>query len=139
MNAIKGEEFIRQAIRQHVAGPASDVFGGPGAAQAFAFEAKKCDLIEWIDGAQARIEFQAVNDPHRIAEPDMFRSQVAMAVDDVTAAHAAGNQRGSICQKASLCTGDPADETRRHVKTRVKQNTRVEIKALTPAAEMRFG
>jgi hypothetical protein len=125
MNAIKGEEFIRQAIRQHVAGPASDVFGGPGAAQAFAFEAKKCDLIEWIDGAQARIEFQAVDDPHLIAEPDMLRSQVPVSVNDVTTAHPAGDHRGSFCQKSRLYAGDLTDEARRQVKARIQQNTPV--------------
>jgi hypothetical protein len=84
------------------------------------------DLVERIDGAQARIEFQVIDNCHRIAEPNMFRAQVAMSVDDMTAAHALGNQCGSLNQKPALYAIDFSDQPRRKTKTRIKQNTSIE-------------
>jgi hypothetical protein len=49
-----------------------DVSPGPSRAEPFAFEVQVGDLVEGIDGAQAGVELQAVDDPDLGIEPDML-------------------------------------------------------------------
>jgi len=78
------------------------------------------DLVERIDGAQARMNSkQSIIVTDRRAT-NMFRAQVAMPAHDMTAAHALGNQ------KPALYTIDLSDEPRGKAKTRIEQNTSVE-------------
>ena len=51
-------------------------------AQPFAFEAQERDFVQRVDRAQPIVEFEAVDDPDRIAEPNVFRTQITMSVHE---------------------------------------------------------
>src|SRR5712672_1547704 len=133
---IKREKFLWQAVRQGEARMTLDVFPGPGTAEALAFDAEEGNLVKRIDGAQTAVEFQTVDDSHRIAEPNVFRTQVAVPVHDLTVTEAIGDQDGSLGQKPPLRLVDPSHQSGRQGKTRVKQNTLVVGQAAIPAAEV---
>src|SRR5712671_3933818 len=133
---IKREKFLWQAVRQDEARMTLDVFPGPGTAEALAFDAEEGNLVKRIDGAQTAVEFQTVDDSHRIAEPDVFRAQVAVPLHDVTVTDAIGDQDGSLGQKPPLRLVDLSHQSGRQGKTRVKQNTLVVGQAAIPAAEV---
>ena len=91
--AIEQKQLLGQPVAQAAHDAAPDVLAGPCGAEPLAFKAQECDLVEWIDRSQARIELQAVDDPDRIAEPDVLGAQVAVAVDDAARADALGQHR----------------------------------------------
>ena len=72
------------------------------------FQAQKCDLVEWIDRPQARIELEAIDDSDRLAEPNVLRAQVAVTVDD--AAGARGKRLSLMGEKPLLDSGNPPDK-----------------------------
>src|SRR5262249_804598 len=102
VTSIEREELFGHAVRQGEARTTLHVFPGPVAAQSLAFDTEKGNLVKRIDGAQTRIEFQTVDYSHRIAEPNVFRAQVAVPVHDLTATNAIGDQNGSLGQKPAL-------------------------------------
>ena len=113
------------AVVERVHDAAPQIFAGPGGAQPLAFDAEERDFVEGIDHAQARVEFQAVDDADRIADPNMFGAQVAMAVDDVARSHALGQKLGPFGQEAALHGVDVAHRPDRQVKARVEKNTAI--------------
>jgi hypothetical protein len=44
----------------------------PGCPEALALERQECQFIDGVDGAQARVEFEAIDDAHLIIEPDVL-------------------------------------------------------------------
>jgi hypothetical protein len=87
-----------------------DVFSCPCSAEAVAFEAQECNLIERIDRPQARIEFEAVDDSNWIAEPNVLGAQVAVSVDNAAVAHARGERLSLLGEKSALDASDPPDK-----------------------------
>jgi len=102
MAAIKNKKLLGLAVVKRPSDMAPQIFAGPGGAQPFAFETQEGDLIERIDHAQAAVEFQTVDDAHRIAEANMFRTQVAMPVDDPALSHPLCQQNGALGQEPAL-------------------------------------
>ena len=88
MATIKSEKFIDRPVAQHAFHPALEIIADPGRAQPLAFEAEKGDLIERVDRPQPQIEFEAVNDPDFVIEPNVLGTQVAMPLDDPPVANA---------------------------------------------------
>ena len=83
MAAIKHKKFLRMSVVQRAHEAAVQIFAGPSGAEPLAFNTKEGDFIEGIDHPQPRVEFQAVDDAHWIAEANMFGAQVAVPIDDV--------------------------------------------------------
>lgn len=92
MAAIKEEQFLGEAVAQPVADPPLQVAARRRRSEPFAFEAEERNFIKWIDSPQAWIELEAIDNSNRIAEPDVFRSQVAVPIDNLAAANSAGEQ-----------------------------------------------
>ncbi len=88
---------------------AVQIFAGPGGTQPLAFNTEEGDFIEGIDHPQPRVEFQAVDDAHWIAEANMFGAQVAVPIDNVPRPHALGQKLGPLDQKAALHGVDVAN------------------------------
>jgi hypothetical protein len=83
--SVELEQLVGNSIWQTVHDVSFDVFARPGGAEAIAFDAQERDLVERVDGPQARVEFETIDDQHWIAEPDVLRPQVAMPVDNAAA------------------------------------------------------
>src|SRR6266853_6425748 len=133
---IKREKFLWQAVRQDEESMTLDVFPGPGTAEALAFDAEEGNLVKRIDGAQTAVEFETIDDFHRIAEPNVFRAQVAVPVHDLTVTDAVGDQDRSLGQKPALRPVDRSHQSGRQGETRVKQNASVVGKTAIPTVEV---
>ena len=66
-----------------------------------AFHAEKRNLVEWIDLAEFGVEFQSVENHDPVGKIHMFRTKIAMAVDDATIAHTLFKQRAIMASRAS--------------------------------------
>ena len=78
-----------------------------------AFDAEKGDFIERIDCPEFRVEFEAVDDPDGIIDPDVLGAQVSMAVHNITAAGARREQLLFRHKEPALSSVDPAYEPQR--------------------------
>ena len=125
MAAIKHKKLLRVAVVQRMHDAAAQIFAGPGGAKPLALDAKERYFVERIDHAQARIEFQTVDNAHRIAEANMFGAQVAMPVDDAPRSHALGEKFAALGQKAALHRVDVAHASGGQLKARVKQHAAI--------------
>ena len=96
MAAIKDKKFLRVSVVKRVHDAAVQIFAGPGGPQPLAFNTEKGDFIEGVDHSQPRVEFQAVNDAHWIAEANMFGAQVAVPIDNVPRPHTLGQKLGPL-------------------------------------------
>ncbi len=67
--------------RQHDAGPY--IVSGAFHAEVFTLKIEVCNLFQRIDGPKPRVELDAVDDLNFVSEPDVFRPQVPVAVDNV--------------------------------------------------------
>lgn len=139
MATIEYKQLVGEPVRQAAHDAPPDIFACPCGAEPVAFEAQECNLIEWIDRPQARIEFEAIDDPHRIAEPDMLRPQVAMSIDDATVANAISQHGSPIGEKPALDAGDAPDQPRRQAEASVEQHSPIVRQALMPIAQMDRG
>ena len=140
MAAIEQEQLLGQPVAQAAHDTTLDVFAGPSGAEPLAFEAQECDLVEWIDSPQARIELEAIDDPHRIAEPDVLGAQVAVSVDDAAARECAAGQRVSpMGKKPALNAVDPPDSPEGRPRRGVEQHSPIVRQALAPIAQMDRG
>lgn len=63
MAAIEREQFLDRPVTQHALHPPFDSGPDPSGTEPLAFETEESDLVERIDHAKPRIEFQAVDDP----------------------------------------------------------------------------
>ncbi len=91
MAAIEREQFLDRPVPQRMIHAAFDEVPDPSRTEPLAFEAEKGDLVEWIDDAQAIIEFQTVDDPDLVIEPNMLGPQIAVPVHNAAMAQARGN------------------------------------------------
>jgi len=74
MATIKNEKLFGFSVVKCVYDAAPQIFAGPGGAKAFAFDAEERDFVKRIDHSQPCVEFQAVDDAHRITETDVLRA-----------------------------------------------------------------
>jgi ribose-phosphate pyrophosphokinase len=87
-----------------------DVATRPRGAEPLALQIEVGDLVKGVDGAQARIELQAVDDPHLVIEPDMLRPQVAVSIDDAAAAYPRSQHGAAFGEEAALQAIDASDQ-----------------------------
>lgn len=136
MTAVKEKKRLIWTIPQRPCDAAPDVLADPGSAKPLAFKAQECNLVERIDGSQARIELQTIDDLDRIAKPDVLGAQVAVPVNDDTIANPLGKQPALKKKKAPLDAINPRYKSRRQAEMRVQQHPPIVQPALTPIAQM---
>jgi len=125
MTTIENEKLLRMAVMELVHDPSPEVLPCPSSAQPLALDAKERYFIEWIDHAQPRIEFQTIDDADRIAEKNVFRTQISMSVDNVPALHPFGQKIAPLAEKPTLHGIDGTHQSSRELKTRIEQNAAV--------------
>ncbi len=96
MAAIEQEQGVRRILIETVHDAAAQVLTSPGDAQPFALETEEGDFVQRVAGAEPIIELEAVDDADRISEPDVLRTQIAMAVNDVLAQHAVNQKIATL-------------------------------------------
>ena len=67
---------------------------------------KECDFVQRIKSAQAIVEFKTIDDGKGLVQPDMFRSQVAMAIDHVSPVDAVAENIGTFTELTCLNVRD---------------------------------
>ena len=139
MAAIKGEQLFDRSIAQRSGHARLEIAAHPGGTESFAFEAKESHFVIGIDGTESWIELDAVDDLHRPAKPDMFGPKIAMTLDDVTAAHARGEQIRAAIEKSPLHSVEPPNAAGRHAETRIEEYAPVIGEALFPIVQMDRG
>jgi len=123
-------------MRQHPHHAALDVIADPRRSEPLAFEREKRHLVVRINGAETRIEFEAVDDPDRMAEPDVLRPQIAVPVDDVPPTHAGGQNPCVRLEETELDRVKPTNETVRHSQPRIQENSLVVCEASAPLMQV---
>jgi hypothetical protein len=137
--SIKGEQFFSYAMAQFANSAFLDVPAGPCATLAFAFDAQERDLVERIDYTKLSIELQAVDDSHRVPEPDMLRTQITVAIDNVTTADTISDKLWLLREKLALDAIDLPHESRQQTNAGVEENVSVVREAPAPVAKEDFG
>jgi hypothetical protein len=88
ITAIEDEKLFRPPVVQSPHHTPTQMFTRPSRTEAFTFNAEERQLVDGIDHPQAAVEFEAIDDAHRVTQPNVLGPQVAMPVDDVTRPHA---------------------------------------------------
>src|ERR1019366_2401985 len=94
-----------------------DPLGSPQAAEAFAFQVQESNSIERIERPQFWVEFQTVDDGHGRAQPNVFRAQVSMCIDEPPRANPFEQQGRAFHEKATLDVCDPLYSALRKAET----------------------
>ncbi len=81
MATIKRKQLLGRTVTQYSHHSAFDKGADPSRTEPLALETES-DLIKRIDHPKPRIEFEAVDDPDLIPQPNMFGTQVTMTRDD---------------------------------------------------------
>jgi len=132
MAMIKREQFLDRPVTQHAFHPALDIIAHPGRSQPLTFEAEKGNLIEWINRPKPQVEFEAVDDPDFVIEPNMLGTQVAVSLDDPPAANARGDEIAAPFKKPALRAIDATHKAGWNTETRVEQDTPIISEAAPP-------
>ena len=136
MAAIEEKQLKREAVAQAGRHAAPEVIANPDGAEPLAFEAEEGDLVKRIDGAEPRIELQAVDDPDRVAEKDVLGTQVAVPVEDAAVPDPPGQPVAPLREEAALDGVDAPHQSRRQAESRIEQDAPVVPQALAPVVEM---
>ncbi|MDI1343327.1 MAG: hypothetical protein PSV22_04385 [Pseudolabrys sp.] len=136
MTTVECEQFLDRPITQHALHPAFYISPDPGRSEPLAFKTEKGDFVERVDHAKPRIELEAIDDPDFVPEPDMFWTQIAMAVDDATPTHARGNEIAAPIQEQALGPIDAADKARLDAEARIEQDAPIIGEAALPVGKM---
>src|SRR5665647_2891260 len=136
MASIKREQLLGRTVPQHAFHAAFDKGPNPSRTESLALKTEIGDLIERIDHSQPRIEFETVDDPDRIPQPDMLGAQVAMARDDLAMAKAGDDETAAPIQKPALRTVDTLHQAGGHAKTTIEQYASVIGKAALPIGKV---
>lgn len=116
----------------------ADALPGPRGPKPLTFKMQEGYFVERVERAQARIELEAVDDRHRIGQPDVLRSKIAMGIDDAPGPDAGRERLGALGEKAALYTQYPADLEKRQMEARIAEHALVGICRSTPVREVAF-
>ena len=72
MATVEREQFVDRTITQEAFHSAFDIGPNPSRPEPLAFEAEKGNLVERIDHPKSQVEFEAVDDPDLIIEPNVL-------------------------------------------------------------------
>lgn len=133
---VKMEKRGWQVIIEPALDTPLDVSPGPRRAEPLALQVQVGDVVEGIDGTQARVELQAVDDSDFGIEPDMLGPQISVPVDDAGFENARFQHAAVLDHEAALDTVDALDENRWKAEARVKQDPAVSRQVLRPSREV---
>ena len=139
VTVVERKKFIGRSVAEQVFQPSPKIPSSPGRFEPIAFEGKKCDFIERINHAEPGIEFEAVDDSDLVVQPDMFGSQVAVAVYDPAVTQSRDNLLTARLQKTALNRVDLAHQAGGNSKPRIKQDTLVVVETSCPIGQMDGG
>jgi hypothetical protein len=125
VRSVEMEQRGRQALVEPAFDAALDVSAGPRCAEPFAFQVQIGDLIKRIDGAQAGVELQAVNDPDLGIEPNVLGPQVPVPVDDAVPESAHFQHAAMLGHEAALDAVHALDERGWKGEARIEQDPAV--------------
>lgn len=122
MAAIEEEELAARIVMEDARNTALQVVTDPGRSEPLALKAQVGNLVEWIDHPQLSVEFQAVDDPYPIGEPDVLGAQIAMPVDEAPKTRPPGEGFRPQSKEAPLHALDASDEPRGQTEALVQKN-----------------
>jgi hypothetical protein len=122
---VKVIEREGQILVQPVLDARPDQPTGPPGAEPLALQIEVGGLVEGIDGTQARIELQTVDDPDVVIEPDVLGAQVAMSIDDTATAYARCQHAAALGEESPLRPIDAANQSGRKSEARIGEDMAV--------------
>ncbi len=108
MTAIEQKKPACSIVIQGARQVLPDPLGSPQTAEAFAFQMQESNFIERIERPQFWVEFQAVDDRHGLAQPDMLGAQVSMGIDEPPPVNPLAQQGGGVAWKSGAGPGRSA-------------------------------
>jgi hypothetical protein len=136
---VEREQFFGRPVLQSRRDTSTDVAACPCTAETLALETEKSQFVERVRRPQGGIELQAVDDAQRVTEKDMFRTQVAMGVDDAPRPHAVDQKRSAAGEEQPLRAVYAPDQTGRHAEARIQKDALIVDQASSPSDEMPEG
>ncbi|MGO9483575.1 MAG: hypothetical protein ACLPX9_03175 [Rhodomicrobium sp.] len=104
-----------------------------------ALEIEVCDLLQRIDGPKARVELDAVDDLDAVSEPDVFRPQVPVAVNDAPPPQAVKQHSVPLPEKLPQHPVAMASGRLRQAEAAVKQYACILLDIEFPLLEIALG
>ena len=105
MAAIEGEQFLERPVAQQAFHAALDRRPDPARAEPLTFKAEKCDLVERIDSAQPRVEFETVDEVTLSSSQMCSGRRSPWPVDDAPMANSRGNKIAALVRKTGAAPG----------------------------------
>ena len=137
--AVEGGETWRNRIVQPPADALDEIFADGALAKLRAFDGQRFDLVQRVDGPQARVELEPVDDGERLAEEDVLRTEVAVAVDDPPPCRPFEQSRRAFGEKTALSTIDAIELREAEAQCRIDEDAPILRKSRAPASEENFG
>ena len=109
-----------------------DPLSSPEAAKTFAFKMQEGDFIEGIERPQFWVEFQAVDDCHGLAQPDVLGAKIAMGINEPPSVNSLKQQGGAFCGKAALDLDDSLHRASRKAEAGIEQHAAIVGEGLLP-------
>jgi hypothetical protein len=113
MAAIEQKQGVRRVLIEAAHHSLAQVSTGPRSAQALALEAQERNFIQRVTPAEPIVEFEAIDDADRVAEPDVFGAQIAMSVNDAPAEHTVNQKIATLRQEPALHCIELGDQASR--------------------------
>ena len=113
MAAIEQKQGVRRVLIEAAHHSLAQVSTGPRSAQALALQTEERDFIQRVTCAEPIVEFEAIDDADRVAEPDVFGAQIAVSVNDALAQHAVNQKIARLRQEPALHDIDFGDQASR--------------------------
>lgn len=134
--AIKEEQFRLGIIVERACDAPTDIVSNPGGAEPLAFEAEVGDLIKRIDHPEVRIEFQAVDNPNPVGEPDVLGAQIAVSVHNAAVADPLDEESSALVQKAALDTFDSSHQPCWQIEAPIEQEATIAGDVVMPFVQL---
>jgi len=134
--AVKAKEREWRIIvqRSHDAGP--DIVSNPFHPKMLALKIEVGDLLKRIHGPQPRIELDTVYDLNSVPEPDVFRPQVPVPIDNTALLQTVKQQKLPLPKEPPQQPVVTANCRLRKVEARIKQYSAVLLKIVSPLLEI---
>ena len=136
---IKQEYAVGGIVTQQAGEAPPDGIADPSFAKPLALQVQEGHLIQGVERSQAGIELEAVDDREGFAEPDMFRSEIAMCIDDMPPMNTVGQNLAARIEKPSLDGSDTLDGSSRQVEAAIEQDPPVRDDRLVQRCRVALG
>ena len=108
MTSIEKKKSAAGVVIQDKGQVLPDPLGSPQAAETFAFKMQEGDFIKRIERPQFWVEFQAVDDCHGLAQPNVLGAKIAMAIDEPPPVNSLKQQGGASLWQSGAGPGRSA-------------------------------